>query len=174
MALYQPCKIYSICHASTSFTILLLLPCQDPHVAQCKHRPITNGYKDLPTKHLTAWSSFLLHSWSTKVKQYHLHLFMETHTGKTQQHAKNILHLDQWKSIYKKQWPFFYPLMSGRCFISSDVWLSFIYCLKTNKKQIIQWCWWEIPLVNSYFKNCIIHCFVYLHEWCTFLWWMQV
>lgn len=90
MALYQPCKIYSICHASTSFTILLLLPCQDPHAAQCKHRPITNGYKDLPTKHLTAWSSFLLHSWSTKVKQYHLHLFMETHTGKTQQHAKNI------------------------------------------------------------------------------------
>lgn len=122
MALYQPCKIYSICHASSSFTILLLLPCQDPHVAQCKHRPITNGYKDLPTKHLTAWSSFLLHSWSTKVKQYHLHLFMETHTGKTQQHAKNILHLEQWKSIYKKQWPFF---------LSFDEWslFHFFWCV---------------------------------------------
>lgn len=122
MALYQPCKIYSICHASSSFTILLLLPCQDPHAAQCKHRPITNGYKDLPTKHLTAWSSFLLHSWSTKVKQYHLHLFMETHTGKTQQHAKNILHLDQWKSIYKKQWPFF---------LSFDEWplFRFLWCV---------------------------------------------
>lgn len=122
MALYQPCKIYSICHASSSFTILLLLPCQDPHAAQCKHRPITNGYKDLPTKHLTAWPSFLLHSWSTKVKQYHLHLFMETHTGKTQQHAKNILHLDQWKSIYKKQWPFF---------LSFDEWplFHFFWCV---------------------------------------------
>lgn len=117
MTLYQPCKIYSICHASSSSTILLLLPCQDPHTAQCKHKPITNGYKVLPTKHLTAWSSSLLHSCSTKVKQYHLHLFMDTYTGKTQQHAKNILHLVQWKSTLKKTMTFFlHPLMCGRAF----------------------------------------------------------
>lgn len=135
MALYQPCKIYSICHASSSSTILLLLPCQDPHAAQCKHKPITNGYKVLPTKHLTAWSSSLLHSCSTKVKQYHLHLFMDTSTGKTQQHAKNILHLVQWKSTLKKT---IHPLMCGPRISFLLMWgcLSFI-AWKTNKKQII-------------------------------------
>lgn len=139
MALYQPCKIYSICHASSSSTILLLLPCQDPHTAQCKHKPITNGYKVLPTKHLTAWSSSLLHSCSTKVKQYHLHLFMDTYTGKTQQHAKNILHLVQWKSTLKKTMTFFFhPLMCGPRISFLLMWgcLSFI-AWKTNKKQII-------------------------------------
>lgn len=175
MTLYQPCKIYSICHASSSSTILLLLPCQDPHTAQCKHKPITNGYKVLPTKHLTAWSSSLLHSCSTKVKQYHLHLFMDTYTGKTQQHAKNILHLVQWKSTLKKQWPFFSILWCVAAhFISSDVWLPFIYCLKNKQKTNYKWCWREIPLVISYLKNCIIPCFVYLHQQCTFLWRMQV
>lgn len=174
MALYQPCKIYSICHASSSSTILLLLPCQDPHTAQCKHKPITNGYKVLPTKHLTAWSSSLLHSCSTKVKQYHLHLFMDTYTVKTQQHAKNILHLVQWKSTLK-QWPFFSILWCVAAhFISSDVGLPFIYCLKNKQKPNYKWCWREIPLVISYLKNCIIPCFVYLHQQCTFLWWMQV
>lgn len=176
MALYQPCKIYSICHASSSSTILLLLPCQDPHTAQCKHKPITNGYKVLPTKHLTAWSSSLLHSCSTKVKQYHLHLFMDTSTGKTQQHAKNILHLVQWKSTLKKTMTFFFPSFDvwPTHFISSDVWLPFIYCLKNKQKTNYKWCWREIPLVISYLKNCIIPCFVYLHQQCTFLWRMQV
>lgn len=174
MALYQPCKIYSICHASSSSTILLLLPCQDPHTAQCKHKPITNGYKVLPTKHLTAWSSFLPHSCLTKVKQYHLHLFMDTYTVKTQQHAKNILHLVQWKSTLK-QWPFFSILWCVAAhFISSDVGLPFIYCLKNKQKTNYKWCWREIPLVISYLKNCIIPCFVYLHQQCTFLWRMQV
>lgn len=59
-------------------------------------------------------------------------------------------------------------------FISSDVWLPFIYCLKNKQKINYKWFWREIPLVNSYLKNCIIPCFVYLHQQCTFLWWMQV
>lgn len=59
-------------------------------------------------------------------------------------------------------------------FISSDVWLPFIYCLKNKQKTNYKWCWREIPLVISYLKNCIIPCFVYLHQQCTFLWRMQV
>lgn len=61
------------------------------------------------------------------------------HRKKTQQHAKNILHLVQWKSTLKKKMTFFFP--------SFDVWprISFLLmcgCLsfiawKTNKKQII-------------------------------------
>lgn len=88
--------------------------------------------------------------------------------------CQNILHLVQWKSTLK-QWPFFSILWCVAAhFISSDVWLPFIYCLKNKQKTNYKWCWREIPLVNSYLKNCIIPCFVYLHQQCTFLWRMQV
>lgn len=86
--------------------------------------------------------------------------------------CQNILHLVQWKSTLKKTMTFFFPSFDH--FISSDVWLPFIYCLKNKQKTNYMWCWREIPLGISYLKNCIIPCFVYLHQQCTFLWWMQV
>lgn len=51
--------------------------------------------------------------------------------------CQNILHLVQWKSILKKTMTFFFPSFDvwPAHFISSDVWLPFIYCLKN--KQII-------------------------------------
>lgn len=85
--------------------------------------------------------------------------------------CQNILHLVQWKSTLKKTMTFFFVAAH---FISSDVWLPFIYCLKNKQKTNYKWCWREIPLLISYLKNCIIPCFVYLHQQCTFLWWMQV
>lgn len=98
------------------------------------------------------------------------------HRKKTQQHAKNILHLVQWKSTLKKNNDLFFSILwcVAAHFISSDVWLPFIYCLKNKQKTNYKWCWREIPLVNSYLKNCIIPCFVYLYQQCTFLWRMQV
>lgn len=90
--------------------------------------------------------------------------------------CQNILHLVQWKSILKKTMTFFFPSFDvwPAHFISSDVWLPFIYCLKNKQKTNYMWCWREIPLGISYLKNCIIPRFVYLHQQCTFLWRMQV
>lgn len=80
------------------------------------------------------------------------------------------------KIHFKKKNDLFFSILwcVAAHFISSDVWLPFIYCLKNKQKTNYKWCWREIPLVISYLKNCIIPCFVYLHQQCTFLWWMQV
>lgn len=80
------------------------------------------------------------------------------------------------KIHFKKKNDLFFSILwcVAAHFISSDVWLPFIYCLKNKQKINYKWFWREIPLVNSYLKNCIIPCFVYLHQQCTFLWRMQV
>lgn len=80
------------------------------------------------------------------------------------------------KIHFKKKKDLFFSILwcVAAHFISSDVWLPFIYCLKNKQKTNYKWCWREIPLVISYLKNCIIPCFVYLHQQCTFLWRMQV
>lgn len=53
-------------------------------------------------------------------------------------------------------------------------WCVAAFHLLLEKQTNYKWCWREIPLVISYLKNCIIPCFVYLHQQCTFLWRMQV
>lgn len=62
---------------------------------------------------------------------------------------------------------------------NNDLFFSILWCvaafhLLLEKQTNYKWCWREIPLVISYLKNCIIPCFVYLHQQCTFLWRMQV
>lgn len=129
MALYQPCKIYSICHASSSSTILLLLPCQDPHTQTHYKRLQGLAYKT-PYSLIFFSPPFMLNQGKTiSFTPVHGHV-----------HSKNSVTCQKYlapcsmKIHFKKNNDLFFSILwcVAAHFISSDVWLPFIYCLKNK------------------------------------------